>query len=172
MTASDLPASAPNPAIDRQAVAVATRLSVGILNGLILKGVSLDVAGRQVQASSLCDQCYASAVRLIEVNREQDPATADERLETVVALFAGAVSGYVANHKQPEDALIQVNRERDRLFGVAKTLISSSLGYAERAAARPNTPANLAEAWKRGSAVSESHSGSGSRPSTPGGRPR
>lgn len=158
------------PSIDRQAVAVATRLSVGILNGLILKGVSLDVAARQVQASSLCDQCYASAIRLIEVNREHDPALADDRLDTVVALFAGAVSGYVANHKQPVDAIIQVNRERDRLFGVAKTMLSSSLGYAERAAARVGSPASLAEAWKRGSAVSESHSGSGARPSSPGPR--
>lgn len=160
------------PAIDRQAVAVATRLATGVLNGLILKGVMLDKAALQVQATSLCDQCYASAVRLIEVNREHDPAMAEDRLETVVALFAGAVSGYVANHTQPEDAIMKVNRERDRLFGVAKTMLSSSLGYAERAAARPNSPANLAEAWKRGTAVSESHSGSGSRPSTPGGRPR
>lgn len=163
---------APVPTIDRQAVAVATRLATGILNGLILKGVELDRAARQVQSSSLCDQCYASAVRLIEVNRAHDPAMAEDRLDTVVALFAGAVSGYVANHKQPEDALMQVNRERERLFGVAKTMLSSSLGYAERAAARPNSPANLAEAWKRGAVVSESQSGSGSRPSTPGGRPR
>lgn len=166
---SDAVTPSPTPELDAVALSVASRIAVGILNGLMIKGVSLDQATRQVQNPSLCDLCFSSAVRLIEVNREHKSDLADHRLETVVSLYAGAISGHVANHKQPADALSSTNRDRDRLFAVANTLISSSLNRLQPG--QQALPPTLADAWRRGTNVAESQSGgTGVRP--PSMRPR
>jgi hypothetical protein len=172
MSDFDLPRST-TPVIDSEALAVASRLAVGVLNGLMIKGTTLDVATRYVQEPHLCDQFFANAVRLIEINKEHRPDMAEQRLDTVVSLFAGALSGYVANQTQPLDALNKTRRDRDRLFAVANSLISAAMDRPKHdSQARPNNLGNAADAFSRGRNMADNQSGgSGIRPSS-GQRPR
>lgn len=157
--------STDSPRIDPQALAVASRLAVGILNGLMIKGTALDVASRYVQETALCDQLFSNAVRLMEINGDHKPEFAEQRLDTVVSLFAGALSGYVANHTPPLDALNKVRRDRDRLFSVANSLLSAGMDRPAHLA-RPDSLAVAAEAFSRGSGMADNQTGgSGSRPS-------